>query len=147
MKISGRFKGKLTNVKTGEIICWEKHNKVVQAGFNWIASLMSDKTVRQMAITHIAFGTGTTVTDNTMIALEHEVYRAEVTPSWNPQTRELTFSGTIPQMSGLTNTYITEVGLFNAEVAGMMFDRATFSPKGIDENLAFDYNFIITITE
>lgn len=147
MKISGRFYGKLTNPKTGEIICWDKHNKVVQVGFNWIASLMSDKTTRQMAITHIAFGTGTTATDNTMIALQNEVFRAEVTSSWNPQTRELTFEGGIPKMSGLGDTYITEVGLFNAEAAGVMFDRATFSAKGIDENMSFDYKFVVTITE
>lgn len=146
MRMSGKFRGRLVNHKTGEIICWEKHNKVVKAGFNWVASLMSDTTVRMAPISHIAFGTGSNVTVDSMIVLENEVYRAPVTSNWNETTRELTFTGGIPRQSGLS-VNITEVGLFNAEAGGTMFDRATFSPKGIDEDLSFDYTFIITITE
>lgn len=146
MRLSGKFRGRLVNHKTGEIICWEKHNKVVKVGFNWVASLMSDTTVRMAPISHIAFGTGSNVTVDSMIALENEVYRAPVTSNWNETTRELTFTGSIPKQSGLS-VNITEVGLFNAEAGGTMFDRATFSSKGIDEDLSFDYTFIITITE
>lgn len=146
MKISGRFKGRLFNEKTGEIICWEKHNKVVKAGFNWVAGLMSNQELRSAPISHIAFGTGTGTTTDDMTTLQNEVYRAEVTSQWNEETRELTFSGSIPKLSGL-NANISEVGLFNAGAGGTMFDRATFSPKGIDENLSFDYEFIITLTE
>lgn len=146
MRMSGRFYGRLVNHKTGEIICWEKSNKVVKAGFDWVASLMSDLTVRMAPISYIAFGTGSNVTVDSMIALENEVYRAPVTANWNTSTRELTFTGSIPKQSGL-NVNITEVGLFNAEAGGTMFDRATFTPKGIDEDLSFDYTFIITITE
>lgn len=146
MRFSGKFIGKLTNHKTGEITQWEKHNMVVQAGFNWIAQLLSNAITRPMAITHIAFGTGTTTTTSNMTALEAEVYRSTVTASWDGTTRELTFTGSIPTMSNL-NTNISEVGLFNAGTGGVMFDRATFSPKGIDNNMSFDYTFIITITE
>lgn len=128
MRLSGKFRGRLVNHKTGEIICWEKHNKVVKAGFNWVASLMSDTTVRMAPISHIAFGTGSNVTVDSMIALENEVYRAPVTSNWNETTRELTFTGSIPKQSGLS-VNITEVGLFNAEAGGTMFDRATFSPR------------------
>jgi hypothetical protein len=146
LKISGKFIGTLTNHKTGEIFQWEKHNMVVQAGFNWLYQLMSNKTSRPQAITHIAFGTGTTTTTSNMTALVNEVYRASVTANWDPITREITFSGTIPTMSGL-NVSISEVGLFNAATGGTMFDRATFSPKGIDDQMSFDYNFVITLTE
>lgn len=146
MKFSGKFIGTITNHKTGEIFQWEKHNMVVQAGFNWVAQLLSNATTRPMAITHIGFGTGTTTTTSNMTALVNEVYRASVTSSWDPITRELTFSGSIPTLSGL-NVSISEVGLFNAETGGVMFDRATFSPKGIDDQMSFDYNFIITLTE
>lgn len=146
MKMSGTFKGRLTNKKTGEISCWEKHNLVVKAGFDWIADLMSNLTTRQGAISHIAFGTGASDSEYTMTGLQNEVYRATVTSSYNASTRELTFSGTLPQNSGLTVS-ITEVGLFNAATGGVMFDRATFSPKGIDENMSFDYEFVITLSE
>lgn len=147
MKFSGIFKGVLTNTKTGEVICWEKHNKVVRGGFNWIADLMKNKTARPSSITHIAFGTGNTPTDYEMSTLEKEVYRAEVeTPVWDEDNRTLTFKGTIPINSNI-NDSITEVGLFTAVTGGIMFDRATFSPKGIDNDMSFDYFFDIIITE
>lgn len=146
MNIKGKFKGTLTNHKTGEILCWEKTNMVVKSGFDWIAGLMSNKTNRSPAISHIAFGTGTEETTYNMTRLVNEVYRSEVTSTWNEATRELTFVGSIPQQSGL-NVSIAEVGLFNAASAGVMFDRAYFSPKGVDDDLSFEYTFTITLTE
>lgn len=146
MRFSGIFRGKLTNHKTGEIICWEKHNLVVKAGFDWIAQIMSNKSNRSQAISHIAFGTGTSTTTYTMTTLENEVYRTDVTASWNSNTRELVFTGSIPRQSGLSAS-ISEVGLFNSATGGVMFDRATFSPKGIDNDMSFNYTFTITITE
>lgn len=146
MKIHGKFKGTLTNHRTGEIFCWEKSNMVVKGGFEWLAGLMSNKTNRSSAISHIAFGTGADETTYNMNRLVNEVYRSEVTSSWNADTRELSFTGSIPQQSGL-NVNICEVGLFNAPTSGMMFDRAYFSPKGIDDDLSFEYTFTIILTE
>lgn len=146
MRMSGVFTGKLINTKTGEIICWEKHNKIVKNGFDWVADLMSNTSNRSNAITHMAFGTGSTTTTYNMSALENEVARYPVTATWDATTRKLTFSGSIPQGSGL-NYNITEVGLFNAATGGVMFDRATFLPKGIDDNMYFNYNFTITLSE
>ena len=146
MRLTGKFKGTLINHKTGEIQCWEKSNMVVKGGFDWVAGLMSNKSNRSPAISHIAFGTGTDKTTFNMTRLVNEVYRAEVTSTWNESTRELTFIGSIPQQSGL-NVNISEVGLFNAASAGVMFDRAYFSPKGIDNDLSFQYTFTITLTE
>ena len=143
---SGTFRGRLVNHRTGEITCWEKHNMIVKGGFDWIAQLMSNTTNRSPAISHIAFGTGTESTTYNMSRLVNEVYRGEVTSSWDDTTRELTFTGSIPQMSGL-NASIAEVGLFNAASGGIMFDRANFTPKGIDNDMSFDYTFTITITE
>ena len=146
MRFSGTFSGKITNHRTGEILCWEKHNMVVQAGFDWVAQLLSNQTTRPGALSHIAFGTGTATTTSDMTALDNEVYRAPVTSTWDGINRELLFTGSIPVQSGL-NTSITEAGLFNAETGGVMFDRATFSAKGIDDDMSFDYNFKITLTE
>ena len=146
MRLSGIFRGKITNHKSGEITCWEKHNLVVKAGFDWIAQLMSDGVNRPQPITHIAFGTGITTTTPIMTTLENEIYRSTVTASWNSLTRELVFTGGIPIQSGLS-TSISEVGLFNSNSGGTMFDRATFSPKGVDNDTSFDYTFTITLTE
>lgn len=147
MKFSGTFKGKITNYRTGEIICWEKHNKVVKGGFDWLADCMSNVTNRNNAISFIAFGTGDAVTTYNMATLQQEVARYPVTSSWNSETRELSFTGAIPQNSGLGTINITEVGLFNAPQDGVMFDRATFLPKGIEEATGFEYTFVITLSE
>jgi hypothetical protein len=146
MNLSGKFYGVITNHKTGEITCWEKHNMVVKSGFDWVAGLMSTKTSRSPAISHIAFGTDGSETTYNMTRLGNEVYRTEVEATWDADTRELKFVGSIPQKSGLAVS-ISEVGLFNAETNGVMFDRAYFTPKGIDDDMSFEYTFTITLTE
>ena len=146
MRLSGKFIGRIENHRTGEIIQWEKHNMIVNAGFAYVYQLLTNQTSRPKAITHIAFGTGTATTTSGMTALANEVYRSTVTRSWNSSTREITLSGTIPTNSNI-NASIAEVGLFNASSGGTMFDRATFSPKGIDNEMSFDYIFIITLME
>lgn len=146
MRLSGTFKGKLVNTETGEIICWEKHNKIVQAGFDWVANVMSNQTNRANPITHIAFGTGSDTTTVGMTALQNEVARYPVTATWDAQTRELVFVGRIPQNAGV-NTSICEVGLFNANTGGSLFDRATFLPKGVEDSTYLEYSFVISISE
>lgn len=146
MRIYGTFKGRLVNTETGEITCWEKHNKMTKGGFDWIADVMSNKTNRGNAMSYMAFGTGSSLTTYTMSALENEVARYEVTSSWDSETKELTFVGRIPQNSGL-NTSITEVGLFNASTGGVMLDRATFLPKGVEDATYLEYSFVITMSE
>lgn len=145
MHLSGRFIGTTVNKKTGEIVTWEKSNKIVNTGFAWVASLMSTIGNRPNPITHIGFGTSMTETTEEMTTLGNEVYRSPVTSSWDDVTRELTFSGSIPVNAGINNT-VTEAGLFNAETGGMMFDRAVFPGKGIEDDLEFYFDFIVTIT-
>lgn len=146
MNLSGTFRGRLFNHKTGEITCWEKHNAIVATGFNWVKNLLSDTSNRPGAIGYLAFGTGTSATTSGMTALENEVYRAEVTHTWDSTTHTLTFSGSIPVGSGI-EANISECGLFTAASGGVMFDRAFFSPKGIDTSTAFDFDFVIVISE
>jgi hypothetical protein len=146
MNLSGKFYGQIINHRTGEITCWEKHNMIVKSGFDWIANLMSNKTSRSPAISYLAFGTDGSETTYNMTRLGAEVYRTEIEGVWDASTRELTFTGSIPQKSGLSVS-IAEVGLFNAASSGVMFDRAYFSAKGIDDDMSFNYTFTITITE
>lgn len=146
MKLSGVFKGKLVNTKTGEITCWEKHNKIVKTGFDWVANIMANQTNRANAITHIGFGTSGETTTYSMTALQNEVARYPVTASWNSETKELSFTGRIPQNAGV-NTSISEVGLFSAATGGYLFDRATFLPKGVEDSTYLEYTFVISISE
>lgn len=146
MRISGTFKGRLVNTETGEIICWEKHNKMVKGGFDWIANVMSNQTNRASAMSHIAFGTGGDTTTYTMTSLQNEVARYPSTVTWNSETRELAFTGRIPQNAGV-NASITEVGIFNANTGGVMLDRATFLPKGVEDSTYLEYTFVISISE
>lgn len=145
MKFKGHFKGMLYNPKTGEITCWEKDNKVVQAGFDFVCALLTDPVSRPAPISYIAFGTGLSATTDEMTALENEVYRGAITTSWDAENRIITVNGEIPVGSSVSAN-ISEVGLFNASTGGVMFDRAIFSPKGMDPELAFKYTFTITIT-
>lgn len=146
MKFSGVFKGRIVNNKTGEIICWEKHNKITKGGFDWIASLLSNNNDRGNALSYIGFGTGDAVTTYDMTVLQNEVGRYPATATWDQTSRELTFTGTLPQNSGITAN-IAEAGLFTASTGGVMFDRANFLPKGIDDSSSFTYTFVITISE
>lgn len=146
MNFSGVFKGKIINHKTGEITCWEKHNRIVKGGFDWIADIMSNVTNRGNALSYIAFGDGANATDYNMTTLQNELGRYSVTSSWDDETRKLTFTGTLPQGSGIVAN-ITEAGLFNAAQGGIMFDRATFLPKGVDYDSSFTYSFTIILSE
>lgn len=146
MRIHGTFKGRLVNIKTGEITCWEKHNKMVKTGFTWIANVMSNQTNRANAMSHMAFGTNGDTTTVAMTSLRNEVARYPVTSTWDADAQELTFVGRIPQNAGL-NTTICEVGLFNASAGGTMLDRATFLPKGIEDSSYLEYSFVISISE
>ena len=146
MRFSGVFKGKIVNHKTGEITCWEKHNRIVSGGFSWLADIMSNTTNRGMALSYIAFGDGTNTTSYNMTGLQNELCRYSVTSTWDSETRKLTLTGTIPQGSDI-EADITEVGLFTAAENGTMFDRATFLPKTIDSSSSFTYSFIITLSE
>lgn len=146
MNLSGVFKGKIVNHKTGEIICWEKHNKIVKGGFDWVADIMSNVTNRGNALSYIAFGDGTSTTTYNMTTLQNELGRYVVTSSWDDENRVLTLTGTLPQGSGIVAN-ITEVGLFNAAQDGVMFDRATFLPKAVDNESSFTYSFEITLSE
>lgn len=145
MKFSGTFKGRIYNTKTGEITCWEKHNAITTAGFNWVVDLLASST-RPAPIGYIGFGTGTAATTVGMTTLQNEIYRAPVTHTWNAGTKELSFTGSIPVNTSI-NANITETGLFTEETGGVMFDRAFFSAKGVDPTTSFEFEFVITIME
>jgi len=146
MKLDGTFKGRLFNHRTGEITCWEKHNAIVATGFDWVMNLLSNNSSRPKALGYMGFGTGSTATTSDMTALVNEVFRAAVTSTWDSTTHTLTFSGSLPAGSGI-EANITETGLFTENTGGIMFDRAFFSPKGIDNDTGFDFDFVIVISE
>lgn len=120
-------------------------NRIVMGGLEMMASLLTDQTI--VKPTHIACGTGTTDTDLTMTALEAEVFRVpfDVSPSkreGNVVTFVATFLSGMPDMD---NCPITEVGIFNAESGGIMFNRAKFLPvnKAKDDELTIKW--VVTV--
>ena len=96
-------------------------NLVVQTGRNLIASAFSDNTIPLCS--HMACGTGTTAPVLANTTLETEVARVALT-STTRTNNTVTFEATFPPTIG--TGAITEAGIFNAETAGSMLNRATF---------------------
>lgn len=141
LKIKGIFNGSIIK-GNGQTITWYKDNLIVNTGYEFIANAMFNSD-RPGALAYIALGDGKTETTPDMTTLEHELLRAPATYSWNPETRSVELTA---QISSPEPIQISEAGIFNAAIDGLMFDRVTFSTKGLDEtDLAkplFKINFI-----
>lgn len=121
-------------------------NRIVLGGMDIMASLLSIQDLAKPS--HIACGTGTSVTTLVMTKLESEVYRVPFdipngTREGNVVTFIATFESGMPKMD---NCAITEVGIFNAESDGVMFNRATFLPvnKAKDDELTIKWTITVT---
>lgn len=142
MFIKGIFNGSIIK-KDGTVITWNKDNLIVDGGFDFIAEAMFNPNNRPAVLGYIALGDGKTETTSDMTALEHELLRAPATYVWDPETRSVELTA---QISSPEPIQISEAAIFNAPIDGTMFDRVTFSTKGLDEtDLAkplFKINFI-----
>lgn len=142
MIIKGIFNGSIIK-KDGTTITWNKNNLIVNSGFEFIANAMFNAGSRPGVLAYIALGDGKTETTSDMTTLEHELLRAPATYNWDPVARSIELTA---QISSPEPIQISEAGIFNAAIDGIMFDRVTFSTKGLDEtDLAkplFKINFI-----
>lgn len=129
MKIKGRFSCNVQKAD-GTTICWQKDNMIVDGGYEFLLNSMFEKNNRPYPISYIAFGSGSTATTSNMTALENEVIRVPAEWEWKPEQRVVSVYATITITDPIV---ISEAGLFNAETGGIMFDRVTFTAKGLDE--------------
>jgi hypothetical protein len=129
MQIKGRFSCNVRKAD-GTTLCWQKDNMIVDSGYEFLMTSMFEKNNRPYPISYIAFGSGSTPTSADMTALENEVVRVPAEWTWNPEERVVSVFATVTISEPVI---ITEAGLFNAETEGVMFDRVTFTAKGLDE--------------
>lgn len=129
MKIKGKFSCNVIK-KDGTVIAWQKDNMIVNSGYELLMTSMFEKNNRPSPIGYIAFGSGTSLTTSDMTALENEVLRVPAEWSWDPEARVVSVTANVTITDPII---VTEAGLFNADSGGVMFDRVTFTAKGLDE--------------
>jgi hypothetical protein len=124
----------------GEILV-ERHirNLVVTTGLQYIADRLSDKAVTEMGWVAIGTGTDSPAAGNT--ALQTELVRVAAS-SITKTGAQVIYAATFP--AGTAGA-ITEAGIFNAAVNGVMLARTTFSaiPKGLAESLVGSWTLTV----
>lgn len=122
IKVTGRLKWEL--IRDGKVVqSGERENIITTAGKNSIASLLNSANAGNTLVTHMAFGTSTTVVNAADTALGTELVgngytRAAVTRS-NPSGNVVQY---LANLTGITvPTTIQEAGLLSASTAGTLF--------------------------
>jgi len=129
--------------RTGIVLDEEKiHNLVVNDGLNLVRNWMAGDAVDNP--TAIAIGEGAVAPANGDTALGNESTRASATVT-KPEAYKVKYEKVFTFGSGESYT-ITEAGLFDSAVesGSTMFNRLTFSGKGVDADT--DLSISITIT-
>lgn len=124
LKFKGTARAKLKYDDGREEIV-EQGNMIVNSGFDLIISSLISSSNRPNTLSHVAIGTGDTVSSSSMTALVNETHRGFGTWSWSAGSKVFTISTTYPKGSVLD--LIAEGGVFNASIGGTMFDRVVFT--------------------
>lgn len=119
MKEAIQVKGTVRIIQDGKILV-EKHNLVVDAGLNLIASRLKDTS--DDALSHIAIGTSTTAPAAGQTALGAEQIRrpfSTIVVTANEIDCEIVFTS----LDTDADFNWKEIGIFNAASGGTMFNR------------------------
>lgn len=122
-----KLKGALTLVVKrgcGNVEVLHKDNMIVDAGFDFVADALCKASSRPNPLSHIAIGTGTDVVTNAQTALTAELTRIPATYSHTVGTKSFTVSATFG--AGVATGALTEAGVFNDAISGIMLDRVMF---------------------
>jgi len=133
-------KVKIEILETGQVVHRiRNHNLVVDVGKQALNDFISGGIPTTAPITHLAIGDGQTAPTPADTALENEIHRT-VPAITSPNLNDIQVQG-IWAPGTATGTYY-ETGLFDADITGNMFSRATF-PELIVEDI---HQLIITWT-
>lgn len=136
--VAGKLQIVLTK-GTGEVITHDVENLVVDTGLNYIVHRMKDATVTPMD--HVGVGEGTTTPVGADTVLEQEIGRAAVS-SVVVTANKLVYSVTF--VPGIATGAITEAGIFNDAVSGVMLSRTVFPV--INKQIADTMSITWTVT-
>lgn len=140
----GDFTGTLLK-SNGEVEIFSKKNMIVQSGFDFICASLGSVNARPAILSHIAVGTGADVETDTVaesdVILKTELARKAATYAHTVGTKSFTMSTTF--LPGEATGGITEAGVFNANAAGVMWDRVIFPVinKGADDTFVAQFQF------
>lgn len=129
----------------GKIDVVENSNMIVNVGKDFIIkSLIMTGSNRPNPLGWVAIGKGTGATSPTMTKLVNESNRKAGTFTYDGNGTSFTVSATY--MKGYVSGVITEGGVFNSDVGGVMFDRVLFSPSieiGADDEYTQEFTFTV----
>lgn len=140
MKIDGVM-NLIVNHADGTNTCIEKHNMIVDSGFDFICDAMANPT-QPKNVSKIMVGSGTTDTAATMTALENKIAEVEATYTHTAGAKIFTLSSHFD--AGVATGAITEAGVFNAD--DTMLDRVTFKVANIDDDDEITVSFQFTLS-
>ena len=125
LKIVGTARCWYTDENGNKIHCTEKKNAIVNSGFDFVRHAIADADSRPNIMKYVAIGQGSSATAVAMTALEDEGNRVEGTWSFDEGGKSFTITAVFPRNT--ITKKIQEVGVFNAETAGAMLDRAVYA--------------------
>lgn len=150
LKITGRYRIKTTDSKTGELIAmtdWIK-NLVVNGtgtGINIVARLLGNDSTYPLAITKAKIGTGTTAPTNADTDLETTVFTKNSVADQSVSGGVVTISFFMTDAELANGTY-TEFGIF---AGNQLFARSIISPsytKTTNQDSTFEYELTVSNT-
>lgn len=128
----------------GQVEVIHKDNIIVNVGFDFIADAIGNATQRPDVMGWIAVGTGSDPALATQATLVAEIDRNAASYSHTSGTKVFTFTADFP--AGDATGPLTEAGVFNAAVDGVMLDRVAFPVvnKGVDDSLTTVFTFTMS---
>lgn len=125
LKIVGTARCWYTDENGNKIHYTEKKNAIVNAGFDFVRHAIADANARPNIMKYVAIGQGSSATAVTMTTLEDEGNRVAGTWSFDDDNKSFTITAVFARNT--ITKKIQEVGVFNAESAGTMLDRAVYA--------------------
>ena len=126
--------------KDGSVDTFEKHNTIVDQGFDFICKAIAIGSISVMD--RIAVGSGTASTAANMKTLGSQIASKKASVTHVNGTNVVSF--TTEFIEGEAVGALTEAGVFNAD--GIMLDRITFKVINIDSDDRVEFTFRFTFT-
>lgn len=123
----------------------EKHNMILNAGFDFICDCIGKSSGRPTNLTHIAVGTDNAKTVATDLGLKGELVRSAATYTHTKGTKFFTMVATFAP--GVGTGSLTETGLCNASSGGVTMDRVVFPVVNKEATDTFKVTFQFKLAE
>lgn len=119
----------------------EKHNMILNVGFDFICDRLGKGSSVPSSLSHIAIGTNSNTTTATMTGLQRELVRVAYVYTHTAGTKFFTVASTFG--AGVGTGALCEAGICNASSGGITIDRVVFPVvnKGADDIFKVTFQF------